>query len=44
MNAHEATIAELCRALDTAELDTGKPHTFKLRPDGELTIKPEGVK
>ena len=39
MNANKSTLAELVRALDTANLDTCEPHTFKLLPNGELTIK-----
>ena len=38
MNANEATLADLLRELDQAHLDSGQPHTFKLLPNGELTI------
>ena len=38
MNAHKVTLAQLLNRLDQAELDTGHPQSFKLRPDGELTI------
>jgi len=38
MNANKATLADLLRALDLRDLDTGKPQTFKLRPNGDLEI------
>ena len=38
MNARDHTLVELMNVIDLKYLDSGKPHSFKLRPDGEIKV------